>query len=240
MVRSVGTDWYRSASVGRSGPILASGVRGCGRAVRWLARSRASKHGPRGGRRTIPVPSMATAIGSIRTTVRLAAAYRATRPVQRTQRLAEQHRPEQQEGDRVEQLPGLLGQEGAVLGPLTGDRAEDDPGGEGGDEPAAAQRGDRVGQQRVATALICCQVPSIHPRRANTPRTKAPRAPAATPPTTPKPISSRTTFRGSMWPTSTSAWAMVRKMISRGTHTPSFRPLSTLRPGGCGRAAAGC
>ena len=82
----------------------------------------------------------------------------------------------------------------------------------------------------VTTALICFQVPSIQPLAVKLRSTQAPRAPAASPARAPKPISSRITRSGSTWTAPSSASAMVRKMISSGTQTPSFRPLSTLRP----------
>ena len=70
---------------------------------------------------------------------------------------------------------------------------------------------------------------AVHPRSRPIRTAMAPRIPATSPPTTPKPISSSTSRTGSV-SAPPSADANANAMSNSGTQSPSFSPLSTFSP----------
>ena len=101
-------------------------------------------------RHRAPVPSMAIATGSIRTTVRLRTAYDDDGPAQVAERGLEQRRAEHGERRGAEQRAELLDEVADLAADTPADSAEDHPADERRDEPRAAGGGRRaVGEHRA-------------------------------------------------------------------------------------------
>jgi hypothetical protein len=113
-------------------------------------------------------------------------------PVEHVQRRPERDRAEDDEGDGVEHLAAGVDEIRGLTAVRPVEDAEDQARHEGGDEAAAAERGrDPIRERRCESGITCSQSSATSCRRSTKPRTIAPSAPAATPPTRPQPISSR-------------------------------------------------
>ena len=126
---------------------------------------------------------------------------------------------------------GLLRELGDIAAAMSSQAAEDRTADERGDEPGASDRlGQRESEQRSG------QRNDLEPRlvdeapAAGVTTIAAAAAPATTPPSTPYPIFSATSWTA--WPlpiAPSSASATASAMRNSGTQIPSLRPLSTLR-----------